>query len=401
MHVLSIVHYPIFGGPHNRNMRLAPILAKQAIKTTLLLPDEPGNAVERLQSAGIDIVQLPLLRMRAASNFQANVQMLASFPAQIRRIRQVIKDLHVDIVQLNGFANPHGAIAANAAGVPVVWQILDTFTPVALRRILAPVVRRYADVVMCTGMRVAREHPGVTRRPEQLITFYPPVDISIFKANPATRFRARQRLGIDAPLVIGTVGNINPQKGHDNFIRAAARVKAKIPGAKFLILGATYENHRGYLEDLQMLATKLGLKLGCDLIMFDPTGQVHEVVQALDIFWMTPRPRSEGIPTAMEEAMAVALPVVSFEVGSIGELVEHGRTGYLVQKQDAAAIAENTLQHLLDPRHRAVMGFRAREFVEKHASLAACAERHMLAYELARRTANLVGIRDRSGVIED
>ncbi len=51
MHVLSIIHYPIFGGPHNRNLRLAPVLAEQGVRTTVLLPDEPGNAAERLREA--------------------------------------------------------------------------------------------------------------------------------------------------------------------------------------------------------------------------------------------------------------------------------------------------------------------------------------------------------------
>ena len=51
MYVLNIIHYPVFGGPHSRNMRLAPILAEKGMRTTVLLPDEPGDAVERLREA--------------------------------------------------------------------------------------------------------------------------------------------------------------------------------------------------------------------------------------------------------------------------------------------------------------------------------------------------------------
>ena len=384
MHVLSIIHYPIFGGPHNRNLRLASVLAEQGVRTTVLLPDEPGNAAERLRNAGIDVVQLPLRRIRATRNIGTHASLVLGFPGQIRSIRKLIDRLGIDLVQLNGLANPHGAIAAAGIGVPVVWQILDTYTPLLLRRALAPLVRRYADVVMCTGVRVAQEHPGITQQPERLVTFYPPVDTALFKPHRDIRARIRQELGLaDTTLVIGTVGNINLQKGHDSFIRAAALVKKTVPDAKFLLLGATHENHREYIEGLWQLAAQLGLERGQDLITFDPTGRVHELVQAMDVFWMTPRPNSEGIPTAMEEAMAVGLPVASFGVGSIDELVEHGQTGYVVNGQNPADIAECTLTRLLDPERRAVMGNRGRRFIEDNASLAACAARHIRAYEMA------------------
>src|SRR5690606_36068450 len=113
----------------------------------------------------------------------------------------------------------------------------------------APLVRRYADVVMCTGARVAQEHPGMTRRPERLVTFYPPVDTTLFRPVPGLKASVREKLGLsDASLVIGTVGNINLQKGHDNFIRAAALLKRQVPGARFLLLGAMHANHREYID---------------------------------------------------------------------------------------------------------------------------------------------------------
>lgn len=384
IHVLSIIHYPVFGGPHNRNIRLAPVLAEKGVRTTVLLPDEPGNAAERLRSAGVEVVQLPLQRIRATPNLSTHLRFLGRLPAQVRAIRELIECLRIDVVQLNGLVNPHGAIAARSADVPVVWQILDTYSPMLLRRLMGPLLQRYADIVMCTGERVAAEHPGATKRPSRLVSFFPPVDLACFTPDPAVRKRTRRELRVaNASLVIGTVGNINLQKGHDNFIRAATEVKVKVPDACFLILGAMSENHRDYIEGLWGLADELGLQLGRDLIALDPTGRVHELVQAMDVFWMTPRLRSEGIPTAMEEAMALALPVVSFDVGSIGELIEHGRTGYLVHDQDPKSVAKYTLDYLLDPKVRTIMGNRGRQFVEEHASLEACADRHMKAYGLA------------------
>ena len=385
-HVLSIIHYPVFGGPHNRNMRLVPVLSQRGIKTTVLLPDESGNAVGRLRDAGVDVVQVPLKRMRATRNLATHFRFFAGLPGELWELRRLIKNLQIDVVQLNGLVNPHGALAARTAGVPVVWQILDTHTPMLLRRVMSPLVTWLADAVMCTGLRVAEEHPGVMKHPERLISFFPPVDLSQFEPDPAMRMAVRRKLGVDdAALVVGTLGNINRQKGHDNFIRAAAHLKSKVPGAKFIILGAMHDNHREYIDGLWRLAAEVGLEFGRDLIAVDPTSNVHELLQALDVFWMTPRPRSEGIPTAMEEAMALGIPVVSFDVGSISELVTDGVSGFLVPDQNPAAVANYTAEHLMDSDIRATMGVSARAFVHEHASLERCADRHVDAYQLALR----------------
>ncbi|MGB0219100.1 MAG: glycosyltransferase [Sinimarinibacterium flocculans] len=386
MRVLSIIHYPVFGGPHNRNTRLSPVMARRGVQTTVLLPDEPGNAADRMRSAGVDVVQLPLRRLRASRNPLTHFRFMRDFRSDLNGIEALIRQRGIDVVQINGLVNPHGAIAARRACVPVVWQILDTFTPVPLRRVLAPVVRHYADAVMCTGRVVAKGHPGCVRAGGALINFFPPVDLRLFAQSAAVRREARLELGIDdASLVVGTVGNVNPQKGHDSFIRAAAELRRRAPDCRFLILGASYDVHRAYREGLLRLATELGLEVGRDLLLLDPKGQVHRYAQAMDIFWMTPRPQSEGIPTSMEEAMALGLPVVSFDVGSIGELIQEGRSGFVIAEQDPVAVADVTVARLLDAGARTAMGLAGRDFVERHASLEQCADRHVEAYEAAIR----------------
>lgn len=383
-HVLSIIHYPVFGGPHNRNMRLAPVLAERGVRTTILIPDESGNAEMRLRDAGVEVVTLPMQRLRATSSVVTHARFLRRLPASISSIGSLIERQNIDLVQINGLVNPHGALAARRLGVPVVWQILDTYSPHTLRLLMGPVLQRYADVVMCTGTRVAAEHPGAMARPGAFVSFFPPVDVSVFRPDPAVREAVRNELGLaSSSFVVGTVGNINKQKGHDNFVRAAAELKRRVPGARFLIFGGQHDNHKEYIAGLWKLAEELGLKVGVDLMTMDPTGRVHELAQAMDVFWMTPKPRSEGIPTAMEEAMALSLPVVSFDVGSIGELVAHGQAGYLVEGQDPAEVARYTSEHLQSPSERERMGQLGRSFILEHASLEACAERHALAYSLA------------------
>ena len=70
MNVLSVIHYPAFIGPHNSNMQVIPRLREKGIETIVVLPDEPGNAVERLRSEGIEVVTLALGRVRARCRYE-------------------------------------------------------------------------------------------------------------------------------------------------------------------------------------------------------------------------------------------------------------------------------------------------------------------------------------------
>lgn len=384
MRVLSIIHYPVFGGPHNRNVHIATALKSRGVATKVLLPDEPGNALARFREAGIDVTTARLSRLRASFNPWHHVRLLSNYVGDVRRIRNIIRRYQIDLVQLNGLVNSQGAVAARLERVPVVWQILDTFPPMSLRRAAMVGVRALADVVMCTGYRVAEAHPGALNFGERLVLFSPPVNLERFSATNERRSQARRALGLsETAFVVGNVGNLNPQKGHETFIRAAAELKQRLPEAQFVILGASHPGHTEYASQLWQLASTLGLKMDVDLIVRDGKDQIAFLEQAFDVFWMTSQPMSEGIPTAIEEAMALGIPVVSTDVGAIGELVQHESTGFLVKPRDCAMLVSRTIELYSNESLRQSMKHRSLQFAREHLGVEACADRHMAAYELA------------------
>jgi glycosyltransferase involved in cell wall biosynthesis/uncharacterized protein YbaR (Trm112 family) len=382
--LLSVIHYPVFGGPHNRNIRIAPLLREAEIEPTVLLPDEPGDAAERLRAAGVPVVTLPLHRIRGSRRLEPHVQLARGFRGEVAGIRALIEEGGYDVVLINGLVNPHAAIAGAHAEVGVVWQLLDTGHPMVLRRMLMPVVTSRADVVMSTGRAVAAAHPGALGLGERLVTFFPAVDFDLFAASEERRLAARAELGLgEHDVVVGNVSNLNPFKDHRNFVRAAARVHGQRPDVRFVILGAQYAHRASYVRDLLAEASSLGLEQGKSLIIQEPGTRVAELEPAFDVFWLTSRPSSEGVPTVVGEAMALELPVVATDVGSVREAVADGVTGAVVPPLDPVALAEATLPYLDDAELRRTAGKAGRQRALEVFSVEACAAAHVEATERA------------------
>ena len=350
----------------------------------VVLPEENGNAAERLRASGIKVIQVPLHRPRKSLRPGPHIDLVLGFREEIRTLRHIIREQRADVVQVFGPIYPHGALAARLEGVPVVWQLLSQFSPLPLRCLTMPAVVYLSDVVMTTGTTIARAHPGVTALSRHLLPFYPPVDTDEFRADPNRRLSARQELHIPPEgILVGTVGNFNRQKGHDLLIKVAARLLERNPRVYFRILGASTASQFHYYErNVKGVAARLGLLKDERLKFVEPESRVAELLPAFDIFALTSR--WEGVPTTVLEAMACGIPVVSLKVGAIHEVVEEGVTGHVVESRKVEAI-ETAILHLLhNPGTRSAMGALARIRAVERYDTAACVETHLAAYELAR-----------------
>ncbi len=82
-------------------------------------------------------------------------------------------------------------------------------------------------------------------------------------------------------------------------------------------------------------------------------------------------------------AYSAGKPVVATTVGGLPEMVEHGRTGYVVAPRDAAGLANAVVRLLLDPTLRRQMGANAKEKMERECSPEAIARQTIDVYHRA------------------
>jgi len=177
------------------------------------------------------------------------------------------------------------------------------------------------------------------------------------------------------PAVITMVGHIRPVKGFDVFIRTAARVCCEFPDAVFQIAG---ENHDAACHaGLTKLREELGI--AGNVRFLGGVEDVAGLLEGSDVFCLLSR--SEGLSNALLEAMGAELPCVATRVGGNSELVEDGRSGYLVDNEDDHAAAEAVMWLIRNPEKAAAMGRRGRDIVKEHFTEAAMIRQLTESYE--------------------
>lgn len=360
MKVLNIIHYPVFGGPHNEVLRSAAQLGRRGWESITVLPDEPGGAAERLRGAGLEVVQIPLHRLRAKADPRLHLGLALTFAPEVFRIQQLIRRLDADLVRVMGLVNPHGGLASRMAGRPVVWQIVDTGLPPLVGQVATSIARGLADAFLFDGQALADLHDAARRFSQPWFTYVPPVDTTLFSPSPERGLHTRLALGIPSDAyVVGTVANLNPQKGIEYFIEAAARIHSRVDNVWFLVVGATYATHRAYLARLKAQIAESVLPPE-RVIFTDAVPDPERYYAAMDVKLITSRPRSEGTTTTAMEAFACGVPVIATDVGAVPEVIEVGRTGLVVPPLDAQAIAEATVALLTEEGRRSAMSECAR-----------------------------------------
>ena len=199
-----------------------------------------------------------------------------------------------------------------------------------------------------TRARIARGlRPGT--RLEQLA---PGVDAELF-APPSGEVRdeARRRFGLGARPVVLSVSRLVPRKGQDVLIRALPRVRAAVPGATLLIVGAGRHERR-----LRRLARGTrGLPPGAVVFAGGlPHTALPPCYAAADVFAMPCRDRllgleSEGLGIVFLEAAAAGLPVLAGRSGGAPATVRDGETGHVVDGRDVRAVADRLVELLTAP----------------------------------------------------
>jgi glycosyltransferase involved in cell wall biosynthesis len=289
------------------------------------------------------------------------------------RFARDLRERRVDVVHAYGFyANVFAIPAARLAGVrAIIASIRDTgdhLTPT--QRVVQRLACRLADAILVNAEAVKDWLIGEGYDGARINVIGNGVTLSRFgPKNGGGQCRRELGFASEAPLV-AVFCRLNPLKGIEHFLEAAARVAARFPQARFAVVGEGRVIQDGvivdgpYKRELEAHAARLGLG---DRVVF--TGLRGDVPELLDEVTVSVLPSlSEGLSNAILESMAAGVPVVATAVGGNPEAVKDGVTGLLVPPGDPAALAGAICTLLEDGELAARLGRAGRDRVEERFS---------------------------------
>ncbi len=328
---------PYLAGGEKHLLLLAKA-AKESGFAVYVICQSSSGLEETLKEVNIETIPLNLM----AKNFISTVSQVAG----------KLKLVKADILHTHGFfCNIIGRIAGKLAKTPVIVSTVHCEPDSTLafgenlktkfvqigRDFADRFTSRYADAIVAVAEVVKKKLIKIGIPQEKIILIRNGIPIRLIKdANIDLKSTSTSE-----KTVIGTVGRLEPVKGLDYFIEAAALVDFSVDRqVNFLIVGEG--SLRKHLENK---AKEIGLK---DKIIF--MGYVEDTapeIRRMNVFIVPSL--SDTTNLALIEALALGKAVVATRTGGIPEVIEDKKTGLLVPPKNAQALADAILFLLENP----------------------------------------------------
>ena len=349
------------GGTESQAAALALGLSQLQYAVTVGCLRARGPLLIRLQEA-----QIPVIEFHPPGG-------LDSIPGLYRLLclSWFLRRGRFDIVHTHDlWSNLMGVPAALLARVPVVISSQRDLSHLPFyrtwRRRLLRSVQGLCDVLVTNASAIRDQLVGEEHfPPEKVRVVQNGVDLRRCSASMGDG-RASVRYASSGKRIV-LVGNMTSDvKGHPWLIRAAPAVLREYPDTHFVLVGDGEQR-----PNFERTVADLGLTKH-----FSFLGQRHDIPSVLSSCDIAVLPsRLEGLPNAVLEYMAAALPTVASNVGGNVEIVKDGVTGLLVPSENTDALAAALLQLLRDPGLAARLGTNGREYVRQNFSFEKLVER--------------------------
>jgi glycosyltransferase involved in cell wall biosynthesis len=289
------------------------------------------------------------------------------------RLRRLLARERFDVVLAHGGSAAQAAILARRSGRPLlIWQRILGFpwsiwSP-ARRRWWRSIVRRMDVVVAMT-----RELEDEVRQ----LGFTGPIwEIGAYNTRSPKRFagvdrveasaRLRRDLGVedDVPL-LGFVGHLVEQKRPERALDVLDCVVTDGHRAHLVVAGDG-PLRTPFVREVRERG------LGDHVSLIGHRNDIEQVYGGLDVVLLTSE--DEGIPGVAVEAQMAGCPVVTFPLGGVDTVVEDGRTGFVLARQDTALMAQQTVRLLERPSLRSRFGKEAQRTAERFSTSQAAEE---------------------------
>lgn len=355
--IAMIISTLTHGGAEIQVKSLAECLVRRGWSVDLIVLRQPEAFVDELRTAGVAVHTLGI---GAAGGSRIGLLQLVGL---LRRLAPDVVHSHMRGANLlsrlaRPFARPRVLVCtAHCANENATTRGAGSHAELSYR-----LTDRLCDLTTNVSRAAVDRYVRTRAAPADRIRFVRNgIDVDRFRPDRTLREETRKRLGLNDEAMILAIGRFHFQKNHELLLRAFVRVRKDVAKAVLVLVG------QGPLEpQLRQLVDALGI--GESVRFLGVRDDIPALLNAADCYALSSR--YEGLPIALLEASAAALPIVATDVDGNPEIVRHGISGILVPSEDESALADALSAVLGMPAdQRMAMGLSGRAFVEREYAL--------------------------------
>ncbi len=253
----------------------------------------------------------------------------------------------IQIVHLNNILGSQvaGILAAKFLGVPCVAHLRDFEKVNTISSFLAKKI----DFHIAISKAIRDNLLNLKVHESNITIISDAIDLNDFNDTHSYEY-LRKEFGInDEEKIFGIFGRIINWKGIKEFVHAAALIIQSVPNTKALIVGDCSDGDQKYLDEVRALITHYGLEQ--KIILTGYRGDVPALMGLMNLV-VHASIKSEPFGMVLIEAMAMGKPVVAAKMGGPLDIVEDGKTGFLVEPGNIDDLA-NAIRSILNENNLA------------------------------------------------
>ena len=370
MKVLFFDHSPVYGGAEQSLFSVLPALKSPIVP--VLLASQDSILIKKAQSHNISFRTIKLSprlaslsRGRLAGNLLNPFLWIDISRAKKAVIKAVQKE-EIGLVYANTLKSAIIlALCRKKIKQPMVWHVRDIVSgPAAAMLGLAG---RISQPKLIAVSQAVAGQPALKFSPVVPKVIHNGIDQEkwVFDSRQQKPEDIKNILGVKpGESLIGVFGQLSAWKGQEHAIKALAHLKRRGFLCKLLLAGDAIFTEQGYPEHLKKLAGSLGVS--GEIIFSGWLENAAPYMAVVDIIVHTPV-KPEPFGRVLIEAMSLGKPVVSVKSGGIPEIIDHGRSGLLLENHGELPFVLEKL--LCQPAQAKALGDEARRQVQSRFNL--------------------------------
>jgi len=352
--ILSDYFHPHLGGGVEKMILELSIKLVNSGYEVCVLTLNTTDSIKKENFHGIQIIRVKAYDLTKITGLQSAISFNLWFEA-----KKLINDFQPDIIHLHNrffFTTFIGILLRKKFHLPTLVTLhlgkidyihgIKGYIIRKFEKFMIRLINNNSTLVTAVSHNVKDNGVSLGIKNKKCIVIPNGVDLSFFKM--MRTFRAK-------PRKIIFIGRLLANKGPQILVKSANIVRKKIPDVQFFIVGD------GPLrEKIEKYCDKNHLSKNIQFL-----GRLDDIRDKMKESDLYVRPSYlDGMPLGVLEAMAAELPVLATNIAGTKEIVQHGKTGYLVKADDEKELAEAIIELLMNPETMEKIAKNGLEFVK-------------------------------------